>query len=377
MWTYKISEEGKKRLEKVKYFTNQAGLFGVSSLFMKKVIDHHLTGSSKSPWGHQKPLDANDFSRCGMFIICNPKYEKMIAIMKIVSAEWYNIIENWDVLINMFFYEDGDYGKCNTLFKEIIKTPRPDIIFTWPRSKADYLKLQENPNYFFEKHYQKKLNKQSKDITNLSDKIDEMHLDDDDNQKWYVNTKMHRDDGRPKYLEKPTPTPTPNQYKNEYAKKSLVIQSDDLDDDTANIMANQIMDNLNVLKQMEIPKKVAKILIPKVISKFNKSVNITWTWDPTKSDGSNSEESEMMNGWQEIYLSGETEYDTPVDNTPGRLNIVIPLQKECENIDDHVEAIRIYSQFRKQELTEDDELTNALKIIEQQEKSVKKTAFAQ
>lgn len=102
-------------------------------------------------------------------------------------------------------------------------------------------------------------------------------------------------------------------------------------------IADQLVENFNVLVDMKIPAQVAELIIPKIIKKTKGHVNITWT---NECD------------WQLIYRNNTLEYDVPHRNVAGYLQINEPTNahletKEAEMISADKERLEIDELIKK------------------------------
>jgi len=134
---YQVSAEGYIRLGSVVRFDNNAGQLGMSSKFMYDALTSFKNGEFADISNISVPADCGDFARVGMLIICRPELEFYLSMMKTYNLEWYNIIENWDKLMNEFFYSfELSHRQLTCLLQEVMNTPQPGKIF-----QSDYNKI--------------------------------------------------------------------------------------------------------------------------------------------------------------------------------------------------------------------------------------------
>ena len=119
--TFKISKAAQQWLE--------TGERGISS----EAIFSHLTGLNISGrWGSlsDTPSDPADLRRCMLLLDAVPEFAKQFNRMKTRSEPWRWLVENWDMLTEMFISEAGEKWKSqNTVWSapktlELMRTLR-------------------------------------------------------------------------------------------------------------------------------------------------------------------------------------------------------------------------------------------------------------
>lgn len=61
------------------------------------------------------PHDPSDFNRCHKLLVCVPEFRQLLHLMKKVSPEWENLVNNWD--------------KLTTMLEEQLKTNKPNGMY--------------------------------------------------------------------------------------------------------------------------------------------------------------------------------------------------------------------------------------------------------
>ena len=297
-FNYEFTEEGLKRFEAVKRFRDQKGRLGVSSEYLYRVL---LFFSGKGEvvdlTKPECPWDADDFSRIGILIILRPDLEKHLLMVKGCSPIWYNIVEYWDELCDIMFFNEGDNHRINDLYKEIVSRPVPPGI----------------------EFYDGEI----------------------------IPSSKHKED---------------NVAKEENV--ATVVKS--IDDEE---LATQLVDNVDAIQEMKISPDVAKELIPRLIRKMFGRVNLTWTWDPSENNKEKEKTTDSItDGWQEIYRSGEQDYDIPRNDIPGHLQVNVPIVESVETRDLCKMCQAWVDAESNRATTDEEDLQNAIRLIEAIEK---------
>lgn len=85
-----------------------AGEHGMSSEAMILQIWGAPVAHSYGPHGRSHPLDPDDFKRCLKLLAVSPETKERLHVMRGVSFEWRNLVDNWGTLEKMFLEEAGD-----------------------------------------------------------------------------------------------------------------------------------------------------------------------------------------------------------------------------------------------------------------------------
>lgn len=88
-------------IEKAMWWINN-GQVGHSS----KTMWNCLIGNKNFPVYH--PYDHDDFSRCYKLLVAVPEWQSQLHKLKSLSKTWSNIVDNWDMLTEM--YETNDWN---------------------------------------------------------------------------------------------------------------------------------------------------------------------------------------------------------------------------------------------------------------------------
>jgi len=321
--SYQLSPENK--FDRVVRFQDQKGVLGVAPNFLLEILNFYQTGSSP-PQKLREPEDYNDFSQIGMLIICKPELEPYLQILKYVSLKWYNIIERWDLLISHFFYQNElSNDQLNDLLMGIMNIPQPNVNFCW--SFDDQPK--EEP----------RTEEPKKEESTI----------------WMNEMKQNKKDFF--VIEEPS------FEKEEPSFETNSPDSHSLIEEGTKEIVDQLSHNLNALNEMEITSETAKLLIPIIIRKFNKNVNLSWSWTSGKEDDDA--------GWQDIYTGGDDHYDIPHQTgVVGHLEINLPISPNMENKG----MIQMFQLMRRKESRkeiEEQELSATIALIKELERSGK------
>jgi len=102
-----IAEYNTNKNLQIKRFHEFQGKINKPSAFMYYIINCVIKGIiPDNNLVVIDPEDVEDFIMIGMLALTNPEISDYLAIMSIYSGSWKGIIDNWDQLINEFFYTD-------------------------------------------------------------------------------------------------------------------------------------------------------------------------------------------------------------------------------------------------------------------------------
>lgn len=132
----------KKNFIGIKRFHEFKGKINRSSAFMLYILNCVIQG--KIPDNDiivYNPNDVEDFVLCGMLVIVKPEFRNYLAILSLYSGTWKGIVENWDNLMNEYFYSTEKKGK------ELYDL----LILSINRGRATY-GITEEQNYAAKQH---------------------------------------------------------------------------------------------------------------------------------------------------------------------------------------------------------------------------------
>ena len=386
-----------EQYEDIKRFQNRIGYLGLSSGFLYRVMMFHVHGvGTDNDFNYiYHPYDYDDFSRIGLLIIGKPEWKPYLEIMRTYSSEWYNIVENWDILIYEHFYSyEMSTSELTNLLQDIMKIPNPGKPFQsdyikWKQTQSKYAPPVEPPTQLEpavvpEKEADNSLIDELIEILTQSPKQQEVNFDEDkeeikdpiiENHYHYDGNNNdndnndNNDNNEVDYMsddelyttglvEEPHQNTSllnesrvllnesrvvsksfqPHQPENNNdflmqsvdcysVKKTNIpenmqypqVKNNSVDEQISYAecreIADQLVENFNVLVDMKIPAQVAELIIPKIIKKTKGHVNITWT---NECD------------WQLIYRNNTLEYDVPHRNVAGYLQINEPTNAHLE-----------------------------------------------
>ncbi len=109
-WQQPMPHEGMSNTERAKFWWD-FGERGSSS----ETMYHRMMGITRRG-KETHPLDPDDFRRCYLFLKFIPEWRKNLVIMKDVSPQWANLVDNWDRLTEML-EEQIKTGKTNGMYE--------------------------------------------------------------------------------------------------------------------------------------------------------------------------------------------------------------------------------------------------------------------
>ena len=100
------------------------------NIFMRMIKAHHpdyLDILAQKYVNKSFPRDVDDFERCRSMLLNYPEFRVRLEEMKNLNRVWYELVENWSILEELYLLDYKEYGnkgfevgKCDYLIRSIV-----------------------------------------------------------------------------------------------------------------------------------------------------------------------------------------------------------------------------------------------------------------